>query len=136
MRAVLDANVLVSALISRTGAPARLVESWLAGELELVVCEALLAELERALAYPKVQERIAPADAERFVLVLRELAELVPDPEKAPSVRSSDPGDDYLLALAAREHAQIVSGDEHLLSLRDRIPVASPRQFLERLEGT
>jgi putative PIN family toxin of toxin-antitoxin system len=134
VRAVVDVNVLISALISRTGAPARLVELWLAGELELVTCETLLAELERALAHPKVRERIAPADAERFVLVLRELADLVPDPEEMPPVRSSDPGDDYLPALAARERAQLVSGDEHLLSLRGRAPVASPRELLELLE--
>jgi uncharacterized protein len=135
VRAVFDANVLVSALVSRAGAPARLLELWLVGELELVVCEMLLAELERALAYPKVRERIASADAERFVLVLRELAEVVPDPEEAPLISSPDPGDDYLLALAGRERARIVSGDEHLLSLRDRLPVSSPRQFLQLLEA-
>ena len=135
MRAVLDVNVLVSALISRTGAPARLVELWLAGELEVVVSEMLLAELERALAYPKVRERVAASDAERFVLVLREVAELVSDPDEAPPISSSDPRDDYLLALAARARAQLVSGDEHLLSLRDRAPVTSPREFLELLES-
>jgi uncharacterized protein len=135
VRAVLDVNVLVSALISRTGAPARLLELWLLGEVELVVCVALLAELERALAYPKVRQRIAAADADRFVLVLRELAEVVPDPEEARPVGSPDPGDDYLLVLAARERAQLVSGDEHLLSLRERVPVSSPREFLELLEG-
>jgi putative PIN family toxin of toxin-antitoxin system len=134
VRVVLDANVLVSALISRTGTPARLVELWLAGEFELVVCDKLLAELERAFAYPKVRDRIAGADADRFVLVLRELAEVVPDPEGAPSVRSVDPGDDYLLALATRERVALVSGDEHLLSLRDRAPVFSPRDFLAQLE--
>jgi predicted nucleic acid-binding protein len=111
-----------------------LVELWLAGVLELVVCDTVLAELERALAYPKVQARIAPADATRLVIVLRELAELVPDPEEAPPVSSADPGDDYLLALAAREHVRLVSGDDHLLSLRDRAPVSSPRQLLELLQ--
>ncbi len=63
MRAVLDPNVLVSALLSRSGAPAQIASRWLAGEHELVVSELLLAELDRALAYPKIQE------AERAVLV-------------------------------------------------------------------
>jgi putative PIN family toxin of toxin-antitoxin system len=134
VRAVLDANVLVSALISRTGAPARLVELWLAGEFELVVCDSLLAEVERALAYPKVRARIDPADADRFVVVLRELGEVVADPEERPPVGSPDAGDDYLLALAARERVPLVSGDEHLLSLRERAPVFSPRDFLAQLE--
>jgi putative PIN family toxin of toxin-antitoxin system len=134
VRVVLDANLLVSALISRAGAPARLVELWLGGEFELVVCEMLLAEVARTLAYPKISGRVAPADAERFIGVLRALAELVPDPEGPPPVRSSDPGDHYLLSLAGRERAPLVSGDAHLLALADRLPIFSPRQFLEQLE--
>jgi putative PIN family toxin of toxin-antitoxin system len=134
VRVVLDANVLVSALISRAGAPAQLVAFWLGGEFELVLSEALLAEIERTLAYPKIKERVAPAEAERFVRMLRALAEVVSDPEAPPPIRSADPGDDYLLALAARESVPLISGDAHLLVLGDRLPVMSPRQFLEQLE--
>ncbi|MEX2211267.1 MAG: putative toxin-antitoxin system toxin component, PIN family [Gaiellaceae bacterium] len=130
MRAVLDANVLVSALLSRSGAPARLAEQWLAGELEVVVCPALLAEVERTLAAPKLRGRVDPRDADRFVALLRELAEVVADPAEPPVVRSADPGDDYLIALAARERVALVSGDSHLLALRDQIPAFSPREFL------
>jgi uncharacterized protein len=133
VRAVFDANVLVSALISRTGSPARLVERWLAGEFELVVCEALLVEVERALAYPKVRERVSPADAGEYVRVLRELAEVVADPSDVAPVRSRDAGDDYLLALAAREQAPLISGDAHVLELAGRAPVLTPRAFLEQL---
>jgi putative PIN family toxin of toxin-antitoxin system len=134
VRVVLDANVLVSALISRTGAPARLVELWLGGHFELVVSEALLAELARALAYPQVRKRVAPTDATEFVRVLRELAEVARDPEGPPPLRSEDPGDDYLLALAAHARATLVSGDTHLLSLAGRGHVVSPRGLLAQLE--
>jgi predicted nucleic acid-binding protein len=61
------------------------------------------------------------------------LGEVVRDPEGPPAVRSSDPGDDYLVALAARENVPLVSGDDHLLVLRDRAPVFSPREFLDQL---
>jgi len=57
----------------------------------------------------------------------------VPDPEVAPPVRSRDPGDDYLVALAAAARATLVSGDAHLLELRDAIPVLSPREFPDTL---
>ena len=50
MRAVLDVNVLIAALLSPTGAPAQIVSRWLGGEFELIVSGNLLAELERALA--------------------------------------------------------------------------------------
>lgn len=133
MRVLFDANVLISALLSRTGAPARLVALWLEGEFELVVCPALLDEVRRALARPKLQARIDPADADRFVDLIREIAEVASDPENPPPLHSSDPGDDYLLALAAREQVRLVSGDDHLLALRDRAPVVTPREFLDQL---
>ncbi len=134
MRVVLDANVFVSALISRAGAPARLIQLWLDGEYEVVVSENLIAEIERALAYPKLRKRIAAEDAADFVRIVRELAELVPDPEGSPPISSSDPGDDYLLALAARERVPLVSGDTHLLDLDRRLPIQSPREFLDGLQ--
>jgi predicted nucleic acid-binding protein len=50
-------------------------------------------------------------------------------------VRSDDPGDDYLIALASAQRAALVSGDKHLLDVSDEIPVFSPRDFLELLVG-
>jgi uncharacterized protein len=51
VRAVLDPNVLISALIAPAGTPATLVASWLSGRFELVVSERLVGELERALTW-------------------------------------------------------------------------------------
>jgi uncharacterized protein len=136
VRVVFDANVLVSALISRGGAPARLVELWLEGAFDLVLSERLLAEVERALAYPRIRQRVAAGDAADFLRLLRDVAEVVADPDGAPPARSVDPNDDYLLALAARERVPLVSGDAHLLALGERLPILSPRLFLDRLEQT
>jgi putative PIN family toxin of toxin-antitoxin system len=135
VRVLLDVNVLVSSLLSRIGAPARLVGLWLEGEIELIVCPALLAELERTLARPKLRSRIDAGAAESFLSLLSEEAETVSDPEEPPPVRSSDPGDDYLLAVAAREQVPLVSGDEHVFALRGRAPILSPREFLDSLDG-
>ena len=132
MRAVLDPNVLVAALLSRSGAPAQIVSRWFAGELELVVSEALIAELERALAYPKVRKRIAEDEAGAFASLLRQAEPPAADPE-APARRSADPGDDYLLALAEQERAILVSGDQHLLALAGELPILTPRAFLDAL---
>ena len=132
MRAVLDPNVLIAALLSRSGAPAQTVSLWLAGEFELVVSEALLAELERALAYPKVRRRVSEDEADAFVDLLRRGARLASDPA-APARRSADPGDDYLVALAEAEHAVLVSGDKHLLALAGELPIQTARTFLDSL---
>jgi putative PIN family toxin of toxin-antitoxin system len=132
VRAVLDPNVLIAALLSSSGAPAQIVARWLAGEFELVASEALVAELERTLAYPKIRKSVAQHDAQAFVELLHQAARLAADPE-APVRRSADPGDDYLLALAEAERAILVSGDQHLLALAGELPVLNPRAFLDAL---
>ena len=132
-RAVLDPNILISALLSPRGAPARLVAHWLAGEFELVVSERLLTELERALAYPKLRARISADDATAFVEFLRESADVTADPPETLPAGSPDPGDDYLIALAAASRAALVSGDRHLLGLGERLPILRAQAFLDVL---
>jgi len=131
LRAVLDPNVLISALLSPTGVPAALLTRWLGGEFELVVSALLLAELDRALAYPKLRARIADDEAQAVIDLLRRTATMADDPA-APARRSRDPGDDYLLALAESAVAILVTGDQDLLDVKD-LPVRSPRAFLEKM---
>lgn len=122
LRAVLDPNVLVSALLSREGTPARLLRRWRAGELDVVVSELLLDELVRVLAYPKLAERIPLAARHSLMQLLLREATVAADPPAAPP-RARDPGDDYLLALAESRRAILVSGDGDLLALAARYPV-------------
>jgi uncharacterized protein len=133
VRAVLDANVLVAALLSPSGSPALLVRRWLAGEFELVISDQLLDEFTRVCAYPKIRDRVPDEAARQIVAVLRGSAEAVADPAR-PLRRSNDPGDDYLIALAEAGSAVLVSGDEHLLKLSGDLPIYSPRRFLELLD--
>lgn len=134
MRAVLDPNVLISALLSREGSSARVVRLWLDGAFELVVSEHLLDELGRALGYPKVRKRVEPAEAIEFIDLLRRGAHMQDDPANPPSVRSPDPDDDYFIALAQSAQAMIVSGDRHLLGLGGRLPILSPSAFIDELD--
>jgi len=135
LRAVLDPNVIISALLSPKGSPARLIDAWQQGRFELVVSSALLTELERALAYPKLRKRIEADEAARVLTWLAGSARLAEDPDDLPPVRSPDPGDDYLIALAHGEGAALVSGDDHLLQLAGSLPVFPPAEFLKLLEG-
>jgi putative PIN family toxin of toxin-antitoxin system len=135
VRAILDPNVIISALLSRGGTPAKALRAWLEGRFELIVSPLLLEELERALAYPKIAQRIRPGESAALLDWLRREAELVEDPEEPPGTRSEDPGDDYLLALAESEAAALVSGDGHLLALSAELPVLTPREFLVIIGG-
>lgn len=133
MRAVLDVNVLVSALLSRAGSPGRLIALWLGGAFELVVSEALLAELDRALTYPKLREHIGREDAADFLELLRSTASIFADAEHPDHV-SGDPGDDYLVALASASASILVTGDSHLLVLASDLPIQPTAVFHARLE--
>ena len=136
IRAVLDTNVYVAALLSRSGSPARLVQALGDGVFDAVVCPHLLDELVGVLRHPKIAEHVDTAVADEFVHWLGRIAITVPDPVTIRSV-SPDPGDDYLIALALIGRAEvIVSGDAHLLELRDLTPrTLSPATFANLVEA-
>ncbi|MEA5076730.1 MAG: putative toxin-antitoxin system toxin component, PIN family [Coriobacteriia bacterium] len=136
IRAVLDTNVYVAALLSRDGSPARIIRALGDGLLDAVVCPRLLAELRGVLARPKIAERVDVARAEDFVQWLDRVATTVPHPGVIAQV-SPDPDDDYLIALALIGRAEvIVSGDAHLLGLTSTSPrTLSPATFADLVDG-
>lgn len=133
MKCVLDPNVIVAALISRRGTPAQLLRLWRDGEFELVASPLLLTELRRVLAYPKLEKHVSRPQASEFLVLLTKQAVITEDPSKPPSLRTADPDDDYLIALAEATRAVIVSGDKHLLQLAGKLPICSPAEFLQVL---
>ncbi len=135
MRAVLDPNVVISGALSPRGAPADILRSLAGGEFELIASQALLDELQRALAYPKLRLHISESDAAGLVRWVADTASMVVDPDTDPPVHSRDPDDDYLIVLASAHRAALVSGDKDLLALEGEIPVFSPRAFLDLLAG-
>lgn len=136
MRAVVDVNVLISGVLSANGASAEILRASRDGLFELVVSELLLAELERALGYPKLRKRIPPEKAAAFASWVREHGTIAGDPASPPPVSSRDPDDDYLLALAISRRAYLVTGDQDLLVLSDDLPILSPAQFTTKLRET
>lgn len=129
-RAVLDPGVLVSALITPTGKPAKLLLAARAGSFELIVSPQLLDELEGVLQREKFRRYVDLDGVTAYLDLLRRNAQLVADPEAPPPIRCTDPDDDYLIALAHSQSAALVSGDSDLLELAEEIPVFSPADFL------
>jgi len=117
--AVLDTNVLVSALILPGSLPARLLRCALAREFVLVLSESILQELAAA-----------------FEAVLRDVALLVPGAVRVEAV-PGDADDNHVVACAMEGRAEfIVSGDEHLRSLGQyqSVRIVSPAQFAAALD--
>lgn len=134
MRVVLDANVLVSALISTAGSSRAIVTAWVDERFVLIASPTLLSELQDVLERPRFRRWVTIDTAHEFIDGLREDAEVVDDPPPLAGI-TPDPDDDYLIALARAAHADyLVSGDRHLLGLTDpQPPVLTPRRFLELL---
>lgn len=111
MRVILDTNVLLSALIRVDSKPYKLVHAWLDGRFEVVSAEAQLEELRSASRYAQVRRYFEPAEIGWLINRIRERASLV---KRLPRIDiASDPGDNYLLAMAAAGRAQyLVTGDK------------------------
>lgn len=133
MRAVADVNVLISAVLSAQGPPAEILRRSRDGEFELIVSALLIAELVRALGYPKLRTYVPATSASAYVSWVRDHGTLAEDPSDAPPVRSPDPNDDYLIALAISRRAFLITGDRHLLGLQGGLPILTPAEFLREL---
>lgn len=136
MRAVLDPNVIISAVLSPGGSPGRLFRYWLEGAYDLVVSPLLLDELGRALGYAKLQDRVPTNEAKELLELLSRAGLATDDPQSPPDIQSPDPDDDYLIALASIARAALVSGDTDLLGLSGQIPVYSPAEFVALIEAS
>jgi putative PIN family toxin of toxin-antitoxin system len=139
IRAVLDVNVLVSALISPTGPPARIVEQWRNQRFLLLTSDPILRELERVVLQPKVRRYLEdkPSPFPNLLRGLQRFAIVTPGQTTAPAA-SRDPADEKFLACALEGAADyLVTGDEHLLELVEHqgVAIISPTEFVRILES-
>jgi putative PIN family toxin of toxin-antitoxin system len=129
IRAVLDTNVILSALLF-SGSTGDLVKAWQTARFRLLLSRALLEEIIRALAYPKFHL----TEGEIRVLVEEEL---IPFAEtviirRQPAIRLRDPDDVAVVACALTARARyLVTGDADLLSLKQirQVEVVRPADF-------
>lgn len=138
IRAVLDANVVVSAMLAPRGTPGRVVA--LAGTAyELVWSPPIVAECLRVLAYPKLRGRFQVKDPRALLARLVEAAIFIETELPELHVVPGDHSDDVYLATALAGAARrVVSGDRrHLLKLGEfaGVKVVTPAEFLAELEG-
>lgn len=138
LRAVLDANVMISALIQPKGASGRILTSLLErNSFEVVVSPTILAEVRRSLSYPKVRKYIKTSDEDLdlWVASLELIAQPVDGNLRIHTV-AADPDDNKYIEAAVEGLAQfVVTGDKHLLSLEsyENIRIVTPRVFVDLL---
>ncbi|MDE3091105.1 MAG: putative toxin-antitoxin system toxin component, PIN family [Chloroflexota bacterium] len=139
-RVVLDTNVLVSATIIRLGAPGRIIAAVLDDHITLIVSDQLLTEYLDVMQRPPHILRKFDSIAARIQTLSVFLRNETIRVEGSPSSRivPDDPKDDFIIAAAVEGKARyIVSGDEHLLNLRQYrgIKILTPRDFVVNVLG-
>ena len=139
IRVVLDANVLVSGLISRKGTPGKILDTWIAGDIRLCVSPAILQELVRVLKYPRISERLGQDQAALLLNKLETTAELVSGKLEL-QVLTRDPSDNVYLACAVEGHCDyLVTGNmDHFNEAGEiykNVKIVSPRTFLDLLSA-
>jgi putative PIN family toxin of toxin-antitoxin system len=135
MRVILDTNILLSALLSPVGTPAKLLDAWERKMFTLVACDQLIAELRSVASRPFFKARLRNSAVELLAAGLRDFSFFcneLPDGPVAP-----DPKDSYLLAMAELRQADfLVSGDKELLSLKNHknTRIITPAAMIELLD--
>jgi len=128
---VLDTNVLLSALRAERSQPAAILDAWRTARYSLVTSAEQIEEFKRAARYPKLRPYLPRRAVGRVVNELRSAEVLLERLRRAGD--SPDPGDDYLLAMAAASGADyLVTGDKALLSMKriGSTRIVSPRRFV------
>ncbi len=141
LRIVLDANVIVSALIRPDSLPGRVVRAAVEDSaVRLITSQPLLNELRAVLNYPRLQRylKMSEADREEFIILLEQVA----DPfdlsaYPAPGLCRDSDDEPYLQTALAGRADYIVSGDADLLDLKsvDHVQIILPAAFERILEN-
>lgn len=137
LRVVVDANVLVSAIIRPQGRVGPVLLHLRQERYTLLYNQATLEELVNVLNRPRIGRKygITSDDIETILRLLLLRGEAVDVEERIAGSR--DPKDDKFLEVAVAAQADlIVSGDDDLLVLHPfrEIPIVRPRAFLTLLE--
>ncbi len=134
MRIVLDTNITISNLISDKGNPAKIVRWWLEGEYDVLVTQSIVDEILRVTGYERIQKKYARVreNSLEFVALISEQAVWVEPKEKLDVIAADESDNRYVECAAAGNAQYIVTGDEHLLGLKEYegIAILTPAAFV------
>jgi putative PIN family toxin of toxin-antitoxin system len=133
LKFVFDTNVFVSALMSKRGNPAILLDRVKKG-YTLFISKDILRELKDVIS----RDKFGYTEAEKYIFIeaIISFADIV-NPEIKIDAIKADPDDNKILECAVASGASyIVSGDKHLLDLTKygKIKIITPKEALDLLK--
>lgn len=138
LRAVLDTNVFISGIKSKTSPPGKIIEAWREQKFILVISPQLLSEVREVLLRSTVLEMLqkTPSEVNTFIQLLSQKSYMT-EGNREISVLKNDPDDNMVLACAQEGMAtHLVTGNKKHFPSKDYegIKILSPREFLSVLE--
>ncbi len=131
MRAVVDTNVIVSGMINGAGAPGKIVDAILRGEITVVHSDAILTEYREVLRRGKFAFPVA--DVLMFLEVIEGEGEFVEPPVSTMSL--PDPMDRPFIDAALHGLCPIISGNAKHFPRSIGVGIFSPAEALTQLQG-
>jgi len=135
LKIVADTNVLVSSLIRR-GKPHEFILRINGVDVRLISSDVLLSELTSVLAEERIKKYVTKREVERFLRYIARRTTLVRIRSRFEVVKE-DPKNDIVLNTACSGGAgYIVSGDKHILCLREfrGIEIVTVSEMLDKLK--
>lgn len=133
LRVVFDTNVILSALLFKSGRVSWVFGLWKSGRVVPLVSKETAGELLRVLAYPKFA--LTPQEQQAVLEAFLPYAEVVVPGRCVPRPECRDPHDVPFLILAIKGSADyLVTGDRDLLAVKDFefCPIVTPEEFQKR----
>jgi len=131
MRVVIDTNVLLSAVLG--GTLKAILDHWQQESYVLVVTDEIVREYMDVLQRPKFGLRGDVIDS--IATFIFQFAEFVTPTERVQVVAADPKDDKFLDVVTVGNIDYLVSGDKHLLGLKEfvGVPIITPREFLKKL---
>lgn len=136
---VIDANIILSAAISKNGLPNQLLDVFFSERpFELVASPAIIAEWYQCVSRKSIQKAANTSETQlqSFIASIIASSMIVEDSTTAQGL-CRDPKDDmYISAALDADASCIITGDKDLLDLAaiESVSVVTPRQFYNWLQ--
>lgn len=138
IRAVLDTNVLLAALLSKNGASFEIVRRLRRGEWRMIVSNHLALEYEEVLKRHSAKLKLAFSEVDILLNAICYFADFISLP-RSPLPRLIDPDDEPLLLAAEVSGARLIV-THNFRHLREAIAydvsVLRPREFLRMVRSS